>query len=105
MAVIKGVLKEELANSLRMQRSYDRELSKLPKGTLVKKLIKGRPYYYFAFREGEKVRFIYKGKLSSASIEKYKKAAEYRAKYRKLLSRVRKQVKFLRSRLRGKEPV
>jgi hypothetical protein len=30
MGVIKGVLKEELQNSLRMKVSYERELAKLP---------------------------------------------------------------------------
>ena len=41
MKVIQSVLKEELANSLAMQKSYQRELAKLPKGALVKKNIKG----------------------------------------------------------------
>jgi len=35
----------------------------------------------------------------------YKLAKEYRAKYRKLLSKVKKQIKFLKGTLRGKEPV
>jgi len=39
--VIKSVLKEELANSLAMKKDYERELAKLPKGSLVKKKIKG----------------------------------------------------------------
>ena len=38
-------------------------------------------------------------------IKKYKEAKLLRAKYRKLLSRVKKQIKFLRGALRGKEPV
>jgi hypothetical protein len=105
MKVIKGILKEELANSLQMQKSYDRELAKLPKGSLVKKTIKGREYYYLVLRENSKVRFIYKGKVAEPEIQKYKKVKEYRAKYRKLSSEVKKQIKFLRSALRGKEPV
>ena len=105
MKVIKGVLKEELTNSLQMQKSYERQLSKLPRGSLVKKKIKGRHYYYLVLREGLKVKFIYKGKLSEPEIQKYKKAKEYRAKYRKLSSELKKQIRFLRSALRGKEPV
>ncbi len=34
MGVIKGVLKEELENSIQMKSDYERELSKLPKGSL-----------------------------------------------------------------------
>ena len=105
MKVLKGVLKEELANSLGMQKNYERELAKLPQGSLVKKTIKGRYYYYLVSRKGGKVVFVYKGKVSDEEIREYKKAKEYRAKYRKLLSETKKQIKFLRSTLRGKEPV
>jgi len=105
MKVIKSVLREELANSLAMQKSYERELAKLPKGSLVKKTIKGHEYWYLQVRENGKVRFLYKGKLSAKEIEKYEQAKQYRAKYRKLLSEAKKQIKFLRKILRGKEPV
>ena len=39
--IIKSVLKEELANSLRMKERYEQELAKLPRGSLVKRRIKG----------------------------------------------------------------
>lgn len=105
MGVIKGVLKEELENSLRMENNYARELAKLPKGSLIKKKVKGHEYYYLLLREKGKVKFIYKGKVSDKEIKKYKETKEYRAKYRKLLSQVKKQIRFLRSTLRGKESV
>ena len=106
MRIIKGVLEEELANSLAMKKNYERELAKLPKGSLIKKKVKGHEYYYLVYREEGKVKFIYKGKkVSDEEIAKYKQAKEYRAKYRKLLSEVKKQIKFLRSTLRGKKSV
>ena len=105
MRVLKGVLKEELENSLRIKEDYERELAKLPKGSLVKKKIKGHEYYYLLSRESDKIRFEYKGKVSKEEINKYKEAKEYRAKYRHLLSRVKKQIRFLRSALRGTESV
>ena len=105
MKVIKSVLKEELANSLAMQKNYERELAKLPKGSLIKKKIKGHLYYYLVYREKGKVQFDYKGKSSGQEIKKYKQAKEYRAKYRKLLSEVNQQIKFLRSVLRGQKSV
>lgn len=105
MGVIKGALKEELNNSLQMKLSYERELAKLPKGSLIKKKIKGHEYYYLLLREKGEVKFIYQGKVSNSEIKKYKEAKEYRAKYRKLLSQVKKQIRFLRSALRGKEAV
>ena len=105
MAVIKNVLREELQNSLRLKKSYERELEKLPKGSLIKKVIKGHEYFYLVERREGKVCFAYRGKLSSKEIQKYKNAKESRAKYRKLLSQVKKQIKYLRSVLRGKQEI
>ncbi len=105
MKVLKGVLKEELANSIRMKRDYEQELEKLPKGSLIKKKIRDREYFYVERRDGDKIKFVYKGKVSQDQQRKYKNAKELRAKYRKLLSEVKKQIRFLRSALRGKEPV
>jgi len=102
---IKGVLREELENSLRMQQRYEEELAKLPKGSLVKRVIKGNEYYYLVFREDGKVRSVYKGKSSPEEIAQYQDAKKKRADYRKLLSKVKKQVRFIRSALRGKEAV
>jgi hypothetical protein len=103
---IKSVLREELANSLRMAQSYARELAKLPQGSMVRRRIKGQLYYYLVFREDGKFRAVYRGKqVPPAELEKFRHARDYRAKYRKLLSQVRKEIRFLRSTLRGKEPV
>ena len=102
---IKGVLKEELGNSLRMKAGYERELAALPKGSLVRRRIKGHAYYYLVYREAGKVRSVYRGKVSKAELEKYRDAKGYRVKYRHLLSRVKKQIRFLKGALRGKEPV
>jgi hypothetical protein len=106
MKVIKSALEEELANSLAMKKSYERELAKLPKGSLIKKNVRGHEYYYVVVRDQGKVKFVYKGKkVSDKEKQKYRQAKEYRKKYRRLLSEVKKQVKFLRSALRGKKPV
>lgn len=105
MKVIKGVLKEELNNSLRMKKDYQRELAKLPKGSLVKKKIRGKEYYYLVLRKNGKVKFIYKGKLNADEIKKYRQTKEYRAKYRKLISELNRQIKFLKGTLRGKKSV
>ena len=102
---IKGVLREELANSLRMQERYEQELSKLPKGSLVKRRIRSHDYHYLVYREDGKVRSDYRGKLDPEEIARYRAARDQRAQYRKLLSKVKRQVSFLRGVLRGKEPI
>jgi hypothetical protein len=103
--VIKGALAEELENSLRMRKEYEEALSRLPKGCLAIRNIRGHEYYYLVKRIGKKVKYIYKGKISEEEKKKYGEAKELRAKYKKLLAQVKKQIRFLRSSLRGKEAV
>lgn len=103
MKIIKGVLEEELQNSLRMMAEYEKALAALPRGVLVKKYVKGYQYYYLMMRERGKVRFEYKGKLDGKEIKFFDEVKKDRAKYRKLLGDVKKQVAFLRRALRGRE--
>jgi hypothetical protein len=103
--VIKGVLAEELQNSLRLKKEYKYAIDKLPKGCLSLKKIKGHKYYYLVERKKGKLKYSYKGNLSPSEIQKYREAKIARARNRKLLSKVKRQIKFLRSSLRGKEAV
>jgi len=104
--VIKSVLREELQNSLRMKKQYERELAKLPKGSLVKRIIKGHEYYYLVYRENGNFKSIYKGKsVTKRELKKYQDAKELRAKYRHSLSKLKKQIRYLEGVLRGKEEI
>ena len=103
--VIKGILAEELKNSLNMKREYEAALRRLPKGCFVRKVISGRPYYYFVQRKGPKVIYRYKRNPLPEDLRKAEDIKKKRAQYRRLLSQVKKQIKFLRGALRGKEPI
>lgn len=103
--VIKGLLAEELKNSLSMKKEYEAALRRLPKGCFVRKVIHGHPYYYFAERKGEKVVYRYQGRPCPSVLKKAEDIKKKRAQYRQLLSRVKKQIKYLRGALRGKEPI
>ncbi|MFA5271210.1 MAG: hypothetical protein WC412_02580 [Candidatus Omnitrophota bacterium] len=104
MGVIKGVLKEELQNSLDMLKGYQGEIDKV-KGCLVKKKIGKKYYFYIAKRINKKVKFIYEGPKSDELMKKYKDQREKLEKYKQLKSQAKGQVKFLRRALRGKEAV
>ncbi len=99
---IKNMLNEELQNSIQIRKDYERALKDIPKGSLVRKVIGGHEYFYLAFRDGDKVRFDYKGKLDKDEVSKYEEAKKRRARYRKKLSEVNRQIKFIRKTLRGK---
>jgi len=96
MAVIQGVLAEELENSERMLRKYQAELKALPRGSLVEKKIRGGKFYYLALRHGAKVKFIYKGKLELKEIERYREAKKMKAKHRRLIADLKKQIIFIK---------
>ena len=99
--VIKGILQEELANSRRMQQRYEQALRRVGKGSLVKKRIGGRAYYYLAAREGRRVRFQYLGKLSAQALRARQVQHRQRAQYQRLLREVKQQIRFLERSLRG----
>jgi hypothetical protein len=102
---IKSVLHEELQNSLRLEKAYRRELRKLLQGSLVSKVVNGHTYFYLVQRKNGKVVFSYKGKVPKDMQLKYLQAKAMRAKYRNLSSRVKKQIRFLKGVLRGKEAI
>jgi hypothetical protein len=93
---IKGVLSEELENSERLLKRYRQAIAALPKGSLVPKKIKGGMFYYLAYRDGAKVRFDYKGKLSAGEVADFRKTTSRKSQYRGLISDLKKQIIFLK---------
>lgn len=102
---LKGVLKEEIQNAERLRWRYQQELSRLPRGSLIRKNIKGRKYYYRVYRDDEgKVCFDYMGKeVSKQQKTAFEEAKEKRARYRKLISQLNKEIKFLRRSVGGRK--
>lgn len=95
MNAIIGILKEELKNSKRLFKNYESELKKLPKGSLVKKKIHNKEFYYLAYREGKKIVFEYKGKLSKEEIHQMNESKKKRLQYKKLMKDIKDQIHFL----------
>lgn len=58
-SIIRGILREELDRSQRMEALYLKELESMPKGSLQVKVIRGREYLYRCFRDGKKVRSVF----------------------------------------------
>ena len=103
---IKDVLREELASSVRMQARFVAELAALPRGSLVRRSIKGHAYFYLISRENGRFRSVYRGKsVPPAELRRYREAKAKRAKYRRSLSQLKKQIRYLKGALRGKEEI
>ena len=58
-SIIRGILREELDRSQRMEVLYLKELESMPKGSLQVKIIRGREYLYRCFRDGKKVKSVF----------------------------------------------
>lgn len=104
---LKGVLKEEIDNAIRLQKRYQQELSRLPKGSLVEKIIKGRKYYYRVYRNDDgKVCFDYIGKdMPDKGKKEFDAVKKKRAQYRNLICRLNQEIKFLRKSIGGRKSV
>ncbi len=93
--MVKGVLREELEHAKRAKQRYEEGLDELPRGSLQKKKINDKAYYYIAYRNGNKVKFDYLGKLSDADIKSYREKIEKRKRYKKLIKDLDKEIKYL----------
>ena len=102
MGTIDGILKEELERLAAAEKSYLREIKKLPKGSIQIKHIKGIAYPYRAIRQGEKVVSEYLGHCSEHKLEELKQAIAQRKKYEQRLKEVRRNIKHISRMARGK---
>ena len=69
MGSMQGVLKEEYKRLKFLEKSYLREISKLPKGSLQDKRIKGAVYPYWVVSQQSKVRYRYVGNLPAGKLK------------------------------------
>ena len=105
---IKEALRDELKNSIRILERYEQELNQLPQGNLNRKKINSKEYYYIQHREGNRVLSEYLGsaaKFPKDEIDKWDKIKRRRKNYRRSISKLKRQIKFLKGVLRGKEPI
>lgn len=105
MPVIKAVLREEYQNAIGMEKEYNHVLNSLPKGALVKRVIRTREYYYIMERKGKKIVYKYVGKIGPEKVAQYEEIKKRRAQYRNLRSQLKIRIKFLKGVLRGKREI
>ena len=102
MDTLDRILKEELARLLITEKSYVRELEKLPKGSIQVKCIKGIDYPYLSVRQGSRVVSEYLGHYSERKLEELKQAIAQRKKYEQYLRQVKYNFKRILKMTRGK---
>jgi hypothetical protein len=92
MEVLKGILDESKEYYEKEQKELDKEISKLPKGSIKKRKLGNKFYYYLQYREGDKILQDYLGKSEPKEIiNKLKK----RKALEKELKKVKDSLKLL----------
>jgi len=97
MNVLKGILKESQEYYQRLQKEIKKKIEQLPKGSVKKRNINGKLYYYLQYRENSKIKHKYLGKIYPE--KKAKELLEVKKKIRKLkeeLEKVKESIKILK---------
>ncbi|TPW21749.1 MAG: hypothetical protein FD126_369 [Elusimicrobia bacterium] len=70
MAILKDILRESLDYYLDLDKRLNSRLEKLPRGSILKRRIGRKDYYYLKLREGKRVVSRYLGRERPAELEK-----------------------------------
>ncbi len=70
MAILKSILKESLDYYLDLDRRFKARLKELPRGSVLKRRIGRKDYYYLIYRSGKRVVSRYLGKEKPVQIDK-----------------------------------
>jgi len=62
MIVLKGILKESREYYQKIGKEVGSKIASFPKGSIKKRVINGKGYYYLQYRENDKIRHKYLGK-------------------------------------------
>jgi hypothetical protein len=89
MAGIRDVAEEEYNRLISLVEFYKNEIGNLPKGSILKKEIKGKEYLYLAYRAGKKIKHDYVGVKDSKKDKEVSLLVEKRKEYEKLLKKTR----------------
>ena len=92
MRVLWGILKDSLVYYQRLERELERRLARLPKGSVKRRRIKGRVYYYLQRRNGSKVIHRYLGCQKPVELVR---SIQERRRLRRELAKVHAALKLL----------
>ena len=99
---MEGILKQELLRLKETVKSYEKEIAKLPRGTLQRKRIKGIDYLYLVSSKNSKLSYKCVSGLPEVELKKLKESVVLRKKYQTLLKEVRQDIKRINKILHGK---
>ena len=90
---MEGILRQELLRLKETEKSYERAIAKLLRGTLQEKRIKGIAYLYLVSSKNSKLTYKCVSNLPEPELKKIKEDITLRKKYQTLLRGVRQDIK------------
>jgi hypothetical protein len=93
MGILKGILKDSLAYYLDLDRRLRARLKELPRGSVLKRRIGSRDYFYLNYRNGRRVVSRYLGRQQPTQFEK---AIKERRLIKQQLKEVEENLRVLR---------
>ena len=101
MSVLKDVIQEEYNRLDSLLDLYEQKISECVKGSLSVKKRGDHSYYYLAFRDNGKVKFVYVGKEGSESVKEAAEKIEKRHRYEKMKKKSQENLSEVRKLLRA----
>ena len=103
MKALESVLREEMVRLKEVAKGYEREIAKLPPGSVHEKRMKEKPYPYHVVSCKGEVRYECLGRLSPEELRELKDKIALRRKYKALLKEARLNQKHVARVFRGKK--
>lgn len=103
MRVLKGILEESSEYYEQIEREIAQKLSVLPKGSIKKRKIGNKSYYYLQFREGSKVVHKYLGRKNPSVTSKRLRERGFLEKELKKVKESRKMLKRVKGKKKNKK--
>lgn len=100
MSVLRQILEEEVQRLKSLSKVYEKDIRKLPKGSISVKSYGNGEYAYLSFRKGEKIRHEYVGKSSSENVRELREKIEERRRLESLKSLAAKNLREAQGMLR-----
>lgn len=100
---MEGILRQELLRLKETEKSYIREIKKLPRGSLQVKRIKDRRYLYLVSSKNSELSYRYLDNMPKEELQKLKENIVLRKKYQGLLREVRQDIERITKIIYGRK--
>lgn len=98
--VVESILQDEFKRVKHLQKKYEEKISELPLGYLLERGLQGKKVYYLSYREGDRIRQKYLGKLSVEEIKQYQDQMKLKKQLRQQLKETKQNIRYLEKLLR-----